>query len=259
MKRIFFVFSLLAALTLSAGNLLEIDFRKPGSVRLFDGAEIQNGYLILKGGRSRAEIVGSEKFKVGKNGLTVSCAANFDPHTRLGQDLFWKDGSWMLSRFDNGSMNAYLHDGKNYVSRTDAGKAADPGTWKYYTLVIKPVVLPDEGKSGYAVEIYINGELEARTENFGYRLNEPAAPVTLGRGAAGDVWNMRGKIACFSLDGRALTQDEIVKRMQKCKLVKIGGDQLKPIEKPLQQALDAMPRNQNGKVMRDALPRERGR
>ena len=134
MKKTFFVFSLLAALTLSAGNRLEIDFSKPESVRLFDGAEIQNGYLILKGGRSRAEIVGSEKYQVGKNGLTVGCAASFDPHTRLGQDLFWKAGSWMLSRFDNGSMNAYLHDGKNYVSRTDAGKAADPGTWKYYKI-----------------------------------------------------------------------------------------------------------------------------
>lgn len=243
MTKYFFVFSLLAALTVPAGNRLEIDFRKQESVRLFDGAEIQNGYLILKGGRSRAEIVGSEKFKVGKNGLTVSCAANFDPHTRLGQDLFWKADSWMLSRFDNGSMNAYLHDGKNYVSRTDAGKAAEPGTWKYYTLVIRPIVLPDEGKSGYALEIYINGELEARTENFGYRLNEPAGPVTLGRGAAGDVWNMRGKIACFSLDDRALTQDEILKRMQKCKLVKAGGNQLKPIEKTLFQALDALPRS----------------
>ena len=60
MTKFFFMFSLLAALTLSAGNRLEIDFRTPDSVRLFDGAEIKNGCLILKGGRSRAEIAGSE-------------------------------------------------------------------------------------------------------------------------------------------------------------------------------------------------------
>ena len=243
MKKIFvpFCWCLLALFSLSAAEIIEVDFRKKGQLRLFDGAELKNGQLILKGGKSRAEIVGSEKQKLGKTGLTVSCVAAFDKLPRLGQDLFWKENSWMLSRFDGGAMTAYLHDGSNYVSRTDGGKAAEPGTWNHYALIIKPFVQADEGKYGYIIEIYINGELETRTENFNFKLNQPDTPVTLGRGNAGDVWAMQGKIAFFRMEDRALTPDELNKEIAKCPLVKIKRGNEHAVTAPLQRALEKLP------------------
>jgi len=242
MKNLFVltVSCLFAALPLKAA-VVEADFSKGSNLRLFDGAEIKNGILIIKGGKSRAEVAGTENIKLSKSGLTISCVAAFDKLPAWGQDLFWKKESWMLSRFDRGAMTAYLHSGKMYVSRTDGGKPAEPGSWNHYSLVIKPIVQVEEGKYGYTIEIYINGELEARTENFGYTLNEPESPVTLGRGAAGDVWAMQGKIVFFRMEDRALTQEELFKEAESCKLVKIKKESNHSVIPALQQALDRLP------------------
>ena len=243
MKKFFVVtcWCLFAFISVNAAKIIEVDFRKNDSLRLFDGAELKDGFLILKGGKSRAEVVGSEKIKLGKTGLTISCVAAFDKLPRLGQDLFWKENSWMLSRFNHGPMTAYLHNGVNFVSRTDGGKAAEPGSWNHYALIIKPEVRADEGKYGYIVEIYVNGELEARTENFDYKLNEPEVPVTLGRGKAGDVWAMQGKIAFFRMEDRALTPAELNKEIAASKFVKVKRDNVYTLTADLQQALNKLP------------------
>ncbi|MBE6378799.1 MAG: LamG domain-containing protein [Lentisphaerae bacterium] len=231
---------LFAALPLKAA-VIEADFSKGSNLRLLNGAELKDGILFIKGGKSCAEVAGTEKIKLGKSGLTVSCVAAFDKLPAWGQDLFWKKESWMLSRFDRGAMTAYLHSGKMYISRTDGGKPAEPGSWNHYSLVIKPIVQVEEGKYGYIIEVYINGELEARTENFDYTLNEPDVPVTLGRGAAGDVWAMQGKIAFFRIEDRALAQEELFKEASSCKLVKISSESNHPITPALKSAMDKLP------------------
>ena len=174
---------LFAALPLKAA-VIEADFSKGSNLRLLNGAELKDGILFIKGGKSCAEVAGTEKIKLGKSGLTVSCVAAFDKLPAWGQDLFWKKECWMLSRFNNGMMTAYLHNGEKFVSRSDGGEPAEPGVWNAYTLVIKPFVQVEEGKYGYIIEIYINGELVARTENSGYTINESSFPVTLGWGKA---------------------------------------------------------------------------
>ena len=242
MKKLFFsaIFCFISCSLVSAAAL-EVDFRKSESLRLFNGAELKDGLLIVKGRRSYAEVVGSEKIKFSKKGLTVSCVAAFDKRPKWGQDLFWKDKSWMLSRFNNGAMTAYLHDGSNYVSRTDAGRAAEPGSWNHYALVIKPFVQTEEGKYGYTIEIYINGELEARTENFDYTLNEPDVPVVLGRGVAGDVWKMYGRIAYFRMEDRALSAEELYKEVTRCPRVKLKHSSACEITPVLHKALEDLP------------------
>ena len=80
---------LFSILTLT-GATLDGDFVRGSNLRLLHGAELKNGELILKGNQSHAELIGSENFKVGKNGLTVTCVAAFDQIRDLGQDLFWK-------------------------------------------------------------------------------------------------------------------------------------------------------------------------
>ena len=131
---------------LCAGSVLKVDFNDPAAFRLKNGAVLKNGILYLNGGQSHAEIVGSENFKVGKKGLTISCIAAFDQLKKPGQDLLYKPDSWMLTRFDDGVMNGYLHNGKEFIGRTDGGKMAVPGEWKHYALVIEPIVQDEEGK-----------------------------------------------------------------------------------------------------------------
>jgi len=231
---------LFSILTLT-GATLDGDFVRGSNLRLLHGAELKNGELILKGNQSHAELIGSENFKVGKNGLTVTCVAAFDQIRDLGQDLFWKKECWMLSRFNNGMMTAYLHNGEKFVSRSDGGEPAEPGGWNAYTLVIKPFVQVEEGKYGYIIEIYINGELVARTENSGYTINESSFPVTLGWGKAGKVWEMHGKISAFSMDDRALTQDELIDKLSKYKQVKLNLGKYQEITPALKSAMDKLP------------------
>ncbi|MBR6372189.1 MAG: LamG domain-containing protein [Victivallales bacterium] len=233
--------SLLLALLLCGKDILQADFTKESSFRLFDGAQLKDKCLVLQGKKSYAEVVGSERFKVGQGGLTISCIAAFDKLPKLGQDLFWKEESWMLSRFDGGAMTAYLHDGLKYVARSDGGFAAEPGTFNHYALTIRRFVQAEEGKYGYIIEIYINGELEARTENFGFTLNEPSNPVTLGRGNAGDVWAMNGKIAFFRMEDRALSQEELYEEAKKSGLVKVKQSRYREIGAGLKAALEALP------------------
>ena len=92
MKKLFFsaIFCFISCSLVSAASL-EVDFRKSESLRLFNGAELKDGLLIVKGRRSYAEVVGSEKIKFSKKGLTVSCVAAFDKRPQWGQDLFWKE------------------------------------------------------------------------------------------------------------------------------------------------------------------------
>lgn len=235
--------SLAFALALFAKDVLQADFSKESSFRLFDGAQLKEGCLVFQGSKSYAEVVGSERFKVGQNGLTISCIAAFDKLPKLGQDLFWKEDSWMLSRFNGGAMTAYLHDGEKYTARTDGGFAAEPGVFNHYALSIRRFVQTEEGKYGYIIEIYINGELEARTEYFGFTLNEPANPVKLGRGNAGDVWAMNGKIAFFRMEDRARSQEELYDEAKKSGLVKVKQSHFKAIGGKLKAALDGLPKD----------------
>ena len=138
-------------------------------------------------------------------------------------------------------MTAYLHNGEKFVSRSDGGEPAEPGVWNAYTLVIKPFVQVEEGKYGYIIEIYINGELVARTENSGYTINESSFPVTLGWGKAGKVWEMHGKISAFSMDDRALTQDELIDKLSKYKQVKLNSGKYQEITPALKSAMDKLP------------------
>ena len=238
------IFVLLAfALRLSANDVLQADFSKESSFRLFEGAKLKDGCLVFQGSKSYAEVVGSERFKVGQNALTISCIAAFDQLPKLGQDLFWKEDSWMLSRFDNGFMTAYLHDGSKYLARTDGGSAAEPGVFNHYALTIRRFVQTEEGKYGYIIEIFINGELEARTENYGFSLNEPDNPVLLGRGNAGEVWAMNGKVAFFRMEDRALSQEELYEEARNSGLVKVKQSQYQEIGGKLKAALDALPQD----------------
>lgn len=221
MKRFLSVFIGSLTLLCSAGKVLEADFSNPDSFKLKNGAVLKNGVLFFNGGQSHAEVVGSENFTVGKKGLTISCIAAFDKLEKAGQDLFYKPESWMLTRFNDGMMNAYVFNGTDFIGRTDGGKMAQPGAWTHYAVTIEPVVQEEEGKYGYAVSLYINGELEAKTENFDFKLNENTLPVILGRGKAGDVWNMRGKIAFFRMEERTLAEEELFKEASKSKLLKL--------------------------------------
>ncbi len=241
MKRFFTVFLGFIAATCCVAKVLEVDFNDPASLRLKNGAELKNGVLILKGGQSHAEVAGSENFSVGKNGLTISCIAAFDKLEKAGQDLFYKPNSWMLTRFNDGMMNAYLFNGSDFVGRTDGGKMAQPGVWTHYALTIERVVQEEEGKYGYALSIYINGELEARTENFDFKLNENSLPLLLGRGKAGDIWNMRGKIAACRIESRALSGEELFKEAAGSKLLNLKKKNFSEITAPLKKALADIP------------------
>ncbi|MBQ6473496.1 MAG: LamG domain-containing protein [Victivallales bacterium] len=236
------LFWLALCLGLHAKDVLVADFGRQDGFRLFDGAQLKDGRLTLRGSKSHAEVVGSERFKVGRGGLTISCIAAFDKLPALGQDLFWKKDSWMLSRFDSGAMTAYLHNGSNFTARTNGGgAAAEPGVFNHYALTIRRFVQTEEGKYGYIVEIFINGELEARTENFDLKLNEPDEPVQLGRGAAGDVWAMNGQIAFFRMEDRVLSQEELYEEAKKSGLVKMKPSRFKEIGEPLKAALESLP------------------
>ena len=63
MKKFFVVtcWCLFAFISVNAAKIIEVDFRKNDSLRLFDGAELKDGFLILKGGKSRAEDLRSQK------------------------------------------------------------------------------------------------------------------------------------------------------------------------------------------------------
>ena len=237
------IFMTMLSAILCAGSVLKVDFNDPAAFRLKNGAVLKNGILYLNGGQSHAEIAGSENFKVGKKGLTISCIAAFDQLKKPGQDLLYKPDSWMLTRFDDGVMNGYLHNGKEFIGRTDGGKMAVPGEWKHYALVIEPIVQDEEGKYGYALSIFINGDLEARTENFDFKLNENDLPVILGRGKAGDIWNMRGKIAACRIEAKALSGEELFKEASGSKLLKIARGSNIEITPQLKKAFASLPGN----------------
>ena len=241
MKILAIIFSTMLPVILCAGNILKVDFNDPASFRLKNGAVLKNGILYFNGGQSHAEIVGSEKFSVGKKGLTISCIAAFDKLPKPGQDLLYKPDSWMLTRFDDGVMNGYLHNGNEFIGRTDGGKMAAPGEWKHYALVIEPVVQDEEGKYGYALSIFINGELEAKTENFDFKLNENNLPVILGRGKAGDIWNMRGRVAACRIEEKALSGEELFKEAAASKLLKLKQSNNIAITPQLKKALVNIP------------------
>ena len=241
MKRIFTLFLGFLAVFCCAGKVLEVNFNDPASFRLKNGAVLENGVLVFNGGQSHAEVVGSENFTVGKKGLTISCIAAFDKLEKAGQDLFYKPDSWMLTRFNDGMMNAYVFNGTDFTGRTDGGKMAQPGVWTHYAVAIEPVVQEEEGKYGYAVSLFVNGVLEAKTENFDFKLNENTLPVILGRGKAGDVWNMRGKIASFRMEERALGEEELFKEASKSKLLKLNRDNVFEITAPLKAAFGNIP------------------
>ena len=172
---------------------------------------------------------------IGDEGLTMTATVRIrrplDRDATQGVMLFAKGNSgasgkedeWLFGRDSHGELCFLFRDDTRKFQRLKGGRSAPDGQWAHYAARVARISRPEKGEMGYAVAIYVNGELVAAKE-FPH-VTSLATPVNVrfGIGPNHAKWYFCGDVADVRLYRRPLSDDEIEKDAISTGRIKIAG------------------------------------
>ncbi len=200
---------------LLAGEILK--FLAAGEVPVNHGGSRKWENVYEFNGDNRVRLADSSDLNAGSAGLTAVAEvfpydSGNDTATPAADALdmyIFKERSFFLGRYGD-RIYANFHDGNRYCAHTMSkpGKFPHPGKWSQVAAVFEPLT------SGYAVKIYLNGELTGQKEFPGRIPHLNRAFAELGSGWGG-AWHYRGKMKNIRLIPRVLTGKELTELSEK--------------------------------------------
>lgn len=162
-------------------------------------------------GSDKIRLLNSGAINAGAEGLTVivpvkplDSGTDLKRRTADALDMYvFKDRQFFLGRYGD-RLYANFHDGTRYCGHTMSkpGKFPEAGKWSQAAAVFKPLA------GGYAVMIYLNGEMVGKKEFTGKMPQINRNQVELGAGWGG-AWHFRGEINGVLFVRAALSDVEI--------------------------------------------------
>ena len=220
---------LLAVLAVVCGGIISAKEFTGSDLILKGNAKMENGVVKLDGKSGYIELAGTEKWNLGKQGLSLagSFKLNETAGNRQKADSFDMFFSKAKTPFIFGRYGHQL-----YVNIKDAAKKGkmdspvyatfkpEAGIWYHLAVVFEYYNDHAQGDVGYNVSIYMNGN---RVGSQKCRFLEPVAEnvrLDVGKGWGG-VWLLNGEVTEINAVQGVMNEAEIAELVDKSKYVKV--------------------------------------
>lgn len=180
--------------------------------------------LSLDGTNGCIQIEGSEALHLGEDGFAIAATVRFKesgsvegaPETH--DMIVMKPGEYLFGRTRR-SLYFNIHDGNDWVAGITGGDC-QPNTWIHAAVLVERIYEPPQGRVGYFIRLYQNGEQVAAREVLHCTSATTDDQVNIGKGFGGP-WFHKGEIAHLSLYNRALASTELNALLRAEKLAKV--------------------------------------
>ncbi|MEN6302060.1 MAG: DUF6259 domain-containing protein [Armatimonadia bacterium] len=206
-----------------AGPALSGRLRGAAKIVPLPGAEAGSA-LQLDGVSGCVEVPGSAGLHVGDEGFTILATVRFaDSGTVETQPdshdmILFKDREYLLGR-SRERLYFNLHNGKEWAAGVTGGQC-QPGVWTHVAVIVERINEPPQGRVGYYVRMFLNGEMVGGREILNYTAATTDADLDLGRGWGGP-WFYHGEIAQAAVYPRAITGSELNQLLKQEKLARV--------------------------------------
>ena len=217
-RKLFSLFLATAAGLLPAGEIA------PGKLILRDGAKVENGVLKLNGQGAYAEIPGTGKYNVSREGLTLACAVKLADTTgretaRTLDAFFSKEKTpFLFARYDRRLAADLRNEAGKVAAKTRAERIPPQGKWHHLAVTWAFYDDTVQGETAYITTIYLDGEKLASEKYPFLRPLQSGGDLLVGRGY-GRPWFLTGEIADIFVSPRCLAPGEIGALAAACKRV----------------------------------------
>ena len=179
---------------------------------------------LLDGTNGCIQIEGSEALHLGEDGFAIAATVRFKesgsvegaPETH--DMIVMKPGEYLFGRTRR-SLYFNIHDGNDWVAGITGGDC-QPNTWIHAAVLVERIYEPPQGRVGYFIRLYQNGEQVAAREVLHCTSATTDDQVNIGKGFGGP-WFHKGEIAHLSLYNRALASTELNALLRAEKLAKV--------------------------------------
>ena len=160
-------------------------------------------------------------------GFTMSTTVRIRrPESRAANEgvmLFSKGDEWLFGRSALGELVFLFRDENRQFQRLSGGKTPPDGQWAHYAVRVARVSRPEKGEIGWALNIFVNGELMLGREFLHKKALNTHDDVRFGLGPDHAKWYFCGDMSAVRMWRRELTDDEIEKDALSSGKVKIAG------------------------------------
>ncbi len=180
--------------------------------------------LSLDGTSGCLQVEGSEGLHIGAEGFTVAATVRFadsgtveaapDTHDMI----LMKPQEYLFGRTGR-SLYLNIHDGRDWAGSVTGGECR-PNVWTHAAAIVERIDEPPQGRVGYFVRLYLNGEMVAAREILNCTGASTANGVNVGKGWGGP-WFFHGEMAHLSVYSRALSDGEFNELLKQEKLAKV--------------------------------------
>lgn len=223
MKKFLFLSFFSAVLPMFAAESgFKADFSRPAdNIMLKNGAVIQDGQLRFFKSRSYAEVVESVPYDFRNGGtLMMVCrindlASNPDKYRFLAS----KGDSFLFGLTNQKYNFSFCHDNRWSIALI-GGTPPKEGEWVHLAAVARRIADKEQGKFGFQLELYVNGErILGKFAPCGELNPGKTAPIIIGTPNSGT--HVMGDFSEVSFTDRALSANEIAQAALGNKLIKV--------------------------------------
>lgn len=181
--------------------------------------------LELDGRAGYVEIPGSAGLHIGEEGLTILATVRFadsgtvEAAPETHDMILFKPNEYLFGR-TGPRLYFNLHDGGKWAAGVVGGECR-PDTWTHAAVIVQRINEPPQGRVGYQVRLFLNGEMVAGREVLDCTGATTDADAHIGRGWGGP-WYFRGEMAQVAVYPRAITDAELNELLQQEKLAKVA-------------------------------------
>lgn len=196
------------------------------------GAKVENGVLKLDGKGAYAEIPGTAKYNISRDGLTLACAVKLADTTgretaRTLDTFFSKEKTpFLFARYDR-RLASNIRDASGKVAaKTRADRIPRQGEWRHAAVTYEFLDDTAQGETAYVTTLYLDGEKIAREKHPFLEPLQSGGDLLVGRGY-GSPWFLAGEIADIFVAPRALSEGEIGALARACKRIRPAPEKKK--------------------------------
>lgn len=180
--------------------------------------------LSLDGASGYVEVPGSAGLHLGEAGCTILATVrmaetgNVEGQPATHDMILFKDQQYLFGR-SHQRLYFNLHNGKDWVGGVLGGDIR-PGVWYHTAVIVERINEPPQGRVGYHIRLFLNGELVAGREVLNCTGATTGNNINVGKGWGGP-WFLKGEMAHVTVYPRALTDSELNQHLRQEKLAKV--------------------------------------
>ncbi len=180
--------------------------------------------LSLDGATGWVAVPGSAGLHIGEAGFTVLATVRFaeiggtegrpDTHDMI----LFKNQQYLFGR-SHQRLYFNLHNGQEWAAGVLGGDIRT-GVWTHAAVIVERINEPPQGRVGYRIRLFLNGELVAGREVLNCTGATTDNDLDIGKGWGGP-WFFKGEMAHLTVHPRALTEGELNQYLKQEKLAKV--------------------------------------